>query len=66
MYSEKIISKTQQIVLNIPKKYIDKELIVRITLQKQNKNYKKYFGVMQIENIEEEIKGIRNEWERLK
>jgi hypothetical protein len=65
MYSEKITPKTNEIVINIPKSYIDKELYIKITPGKKIKNFNKYFGVMQTENIEDEIKRIRNEWERL-
>jgi len=62
MYSKIIRAKNEKIVLSIPKRFVNKDLIINIYPLKKQTNitkFNKYFGIMKIENLEEEINKIR-------
>ena len=64
MYNETINPKSQTIKLKIPKSLINQELEVIIIPKGKKKKLDKYFGVMKIDDIDNEIKKVRSEWER--
>lgn len=66
MFKETINSSEQNIVISIPKSYLNRELVISIIPKgKKKRSFEKYFGIMKTENIDIDIKDLRNQWDRI-
>ena len=52
---EEIYEKLKSFLLSLPPE--------KINIEEKKENLKKYYGILKIDNIENEIKKIRDEWE---
>ena len=60
MHVETIIPKAENIKIKVPKNMVNQEIDIYIIPKKRKKiNFKKFFGVMNVENIDEEIEKMR-------
>ena len=64
MITKTFIAKNKELTINLPREYINKEIEIVIDIKHKSKiNFDKYFGIMKNNNdIEDEIKNIREEW----
>ncbi|HOF02298.1 MAG TPA: hypothetical protein PK385_10305 [Spirochaetota bacterium] len=63
MLIDTMVPKEERIELIIPKKFLNKKIKIIIS-EASKSNYDDYFGIMNVNNIDEEIDKIRNEWDR--
>jgi len=58
-----MVPREESIELRIPKKFLNKKIKIIIS-EASKSNYDDYFGIMNVNNIDEEIGKIRNDWDR--
>ena len=70
MLKEKITPKENKIEINIPEEYVNKEVEVTVRLtngiadKEKIKIIDESYGIMNIENLDDEVKKLRDEWDR--
>ena len=57
-------------VLNLPKEYVSAELEVKVKVLKKTpvkkmSKFDTFFGVMKLDNLDEEIQSLRDNWKQL-
>mgnify|MGYP000863232347 CR=1 FL=1 len=63
MLIDTMVPREESIELRIPKKFLNKKIKIIIS-EASKSNYDDYFGIMNVNNIDEEIGKIRNDWDR--